>query len=318
MEVISFINYKGGVGKTTLTSNIAAELAYRGIRVLLVDLDPQSNLTFSFINVDEWTELDKSSRTIKHWYDEFLNGDRDVSLQNLIVSPDNVNHKLKQMKADGILDLISSHLELINLDMELATQYGGNTERTFRSSFLRLFTRLKRGLDEVRDKYDVVLIDCPPNFNIVTQNAIIASDLYIVPAKADFLSTLGIDTLVRHIDSLTNRYNNYVKEDHGNWSLINPKLTGIIFNMINIYNSQPIQNQQRYISQVRRAYDNRVFDSYVRNNNTLFAPSPEAGVPVALNTEVEGVYLDIRSEIEDLVSELLNNTRISVWEESNE
>ena len=311
MEVISFINYKGGVGKTTLASNVAAELAFRGVRVLLVDLDPQSNLTFSFINVDEWTELDNSSRTIKHWYDEFLNGDRDVSLRNLIIRPDNVNNKLSQMNAEGYVDLISSHLELINLDMELATQYGGNTERTFRSSFLRLFTRLKKGLEEVSDDYDVVLIDCPPNFNIVTQNAIIASDLYVVPAKADFLSTLGIDTLVRHIESLTSRYNNYIREDGGDWSTINPQLTGIIFNMIGHYGSQPIQNQQRYISQVRRAYD-RVFDSYVRNNNTLFAPSPEAGVPVVLNTDVEGIYLDIRTEIEEVVSEFITSTRINL------
>jgi chromosome partitioning protein len=309
MEVISFINYKGGVGKTTLTSNIAAELAYRGSRVLLVDLDPQSNLTFSFINVDEWADLDYNGRTIKHWYDEFLNGDRDVSLRNLIISPNNVNNKLRGMNSRGRVDLISSHLELINLDMELATQYGGNTERTFRSSFLRLFTRLKRGLQEIAEDYDIVLIDCPPNFNIVTQNAIIASDLYIVPAKADFLSTLGIDTLVRHIESLTIRYNNYVREDGGNFDSINPELAGIIFNMINVYGGEPIQNQERYIGQVRRAYHN-VFENYVRNNNTLFAPSPEAGVPVVLKTDVDGVYLTIREEIEELVSEFISMTRI--------
>ncbi|WP_215115693.1 ParA family protein [Exiguobacterium sp. s80] len=311
MEIISFINYKGGVGKTTLTSNIAAELAFKGVRVLLVDLDPQANLTFSFINVDEWEGLDKSSRTIKHWYDEFLNGDRDVSLRNLIISPTNVNEKLENLSAEGHIDLISSHLELINVDMELATQYGGNTERTFRSSFLRLFTRLKKGLEEVENDYDVVLIDCPPNFNIVTQNAIIASDFYIVPAKADFLSTLGIDTLVRHIESLTERYNNYVQEDSGNWQKISPELKGIIFTMINIYNSQPIQNQERYISQVKRVYRDDVYKNYVRSNSTLFAPSSESGIPVLLNTSLEGIYLDIRTEFEDVVDEFMNNTKIS-------
>lgn len=311
MEIISFINYKGGVGKTTLTANIAAELAFKGARVLLVDLDPQSNLTFSFIDVDEWTELDNSSRTIKHWYDEFLNGDRDVSLRNLIIKPVKTNNRLLSSNASGCLDLISSHLELINLDMELATQYGGNTERTFRSSFLRLFTRLKKGLAEVERDYDVVLIDCPPNFNIVTQNAIIASDLYIVPAKADFLSTLGIDQLVRHIDSLTSRYNNYVLEDGGNMSLIKPKLSGVIFNMINVYAGEPIQTQERYISQVKRA-GYTVFENYIRNNNTLFAPSAETGVPVVLKGDVDGIYLDIRVEIEELVNEFITNTSIIV------
>ena len=203
MQTISFINYKGGVGKTTLTANIAAELAFRGRRVLLVDLDPQTNLTLSFIDLDTWRQLDSQGRTIKHWYDEFLDADLDEPLRDLIITPTRVNNKLRSLNSTGHIDLISSHLELINLDMELATRYGGNSERTIRSSFLRLFSRLKRGLEEVRDEYDLVLIDCPPNFNIVTQNAIIASDMYLVPAKADFLSTLGIDQLVRHIEALT-------------------------------------------------------------------------------------------------------------------
>lgn len=310
MKVVSFINYKGGVGKTTLTANVAAELAYRGKRVLVVDLDPQTNLTLSFIDLDKWQELDEEGRTIKHWYDEFLDADLDESLSELIVVPDKVNNILNQLNSQGYVHLISSHLELINLDMELATRYGGNSERTIRSSFLRLFSRLKKGLEEVEDDYDLVLIDCPPNFNIVTQNAIIASNMYLVPAKADFLSTLGIDQLVRHIDALTIRYNNYVKQDDSSrWEEINPQLTGVVFTMINIYNGNPIQAQNTYIHQVSRA-GYTVFDNFIRNNNTLFANSPEYGVPVALNTNVEGIYLDIRQEIESVVDELISKTGI--------
>ena len=194
--------------------------------------------------------------------------------------------------------------------MELATRYGGNSERTIRSSFLRLFSRLKKGLEEVQDDYDLVLIDCPPNFNIVTQNAIIASDMYLVPAKADFLSTLGIDQLVRHIDTLTNRYNNYVEQDDSSrWEKINPDLIGVVFTMINIYNGDPIQAQNAYIHQVDRA-GYTVFNNFIRNNNTLFANSPEYGVPVALNGNLDGIYLDIRSEIEKVVDELILEARI--------
>lgn len=311
MEIVSFINYKGGVGKTTLTANIAAELAFRGSRVLIVDLDPQANLTFSFIDVDEWRELDNSSRTIKHWYDEYLNDNRDIPLRELIVTPDKVNRHLNSMSSKGRVDLISSHLELINLDLELATQYGGNSQRTIRSSFLRLFTRLKKGLQEIAGEYDIVLIDCPPNFNIVTQNAIIASDLFIVPAKADFLSTLGIDQLVRHIENLKTRYNNYVNDGPGDWVEINPRLSGVIFTMINIYGGLPIQTQSAYISQVRRA-EYPVFDNFIRNNNTLFADSPEEGVPVVLDTEVSGLYLEIRGEIERLVDEFIALTGVTL------
>lgn len=310
MNIISFINYKGGVGKTTLTANIAAELAFRGKRVLAVDLDPQTNLTLSFINLETWKQLDREGRTIKHWYDEFLDADLDESLRELIIVPDKVNNKLKAMNASGYVHLISSHLELINLDMELATRYGGNSERTIRSSFLRLFSRLKKGLEEVAEDYDLVLIDCPPNFNIVTQNAIIASDMYLVPAKADFLSTLGIDQLVRHIDALREKYNTYVQQDDsGRWVVINPELMGVIFTMINIYNRQPIQAQDTYIHQVERA-GYPVFEKFVRNNNTLFANSPEYGVPVALNGDLDGIYLEIRGEIEDVVDELIQITGV--------
>ena len=310
MDIISFINYKGGVGKTTLTANVAAELAYRGKRVLVVDLDPQTNLTLSFIDLDRWQQLDKEGKTIKHWYDAFLDADLDESLTDLIVVPDKVNNILTQMNSQGYLHLISSHLELINLDMELATRYGGNSERTIRSSFLRLFSRLKKGLEEVQNNYDLVLIDCPPNFNIVTQNAIIASNMYLVPAKADFLSTLGIDQLVRHIDALTVKYNTYVNQDDSSrWEEINPQLAGVVFTMINIYKGNPIQAQNTYIHQVSRA-GYTVFDNFIRNNNTLFANSPEYGVPVALNTNVEGIYLDIRQEIESVVDELISKTSI--------
>lgn len=310
MDIISFINYKGGVGKTTLTANVAAELAYRGKRVLVVDLDPQTNLTLSFIDLDRWQQLDKEGKTIKHWYDAFLDADLDESLTDLIVVPDKVNNILTQMNSQGYVHLISSHLELINLDMELATRYGGNSERTIRSSFLRLFSRLKKGLEEVQNNYDLVLIDCPPNFNIVTQNAIISSNMYLVPAKADFLSTLGIDQLVRHIDALTVKYNTYVNQDDSSrWEEINPQLAGVVFTMINIYKGNPIQAQNTYIHQVSRA-GYTVFDNFIRNNNTLFANSPEYGVPVALNTNVEGIYLDIRQEIESVVDELISKTSI--------
>ncbi len=310
MDIISFINYKGGVAKTTLAANISAELAYRGKRVLVVDLDPQTNLTFSFIDLNEWQKLDKEGKTIKHWYDEFLDADEDASLRDLIIQPDKINRKLTAMRSSGCVHIISSHLELINVDMELATRYGGNSERTIRSSFLRLFSRLKKGLDELKEDYDLVIIDCPPNFNIVTQNAIIASNKYLVPAKADFLSTLGIDQLVRHIEDLKVKYNNYVdKDDSSRWEKIDPQLTGVVFTMINVYDEKPIQAQNNYIHQVdRNGYP--VFEKFVRNNNTLFASSPEYGVPVVLNEDVEGLYLKIREELEEVVDELRLKARI--------
>lgn len=86
MKVVSIINYKGGVGKTSLTANLGAELAWRGKRVLLLDLDAQASLTFSFISAEEWSKQYASQRTIKAWFDAFDEGQR-LPLTSLIETP---------------------------------------------------------------------------------------------------------------------------------------------------------------------------------------------------------------------------------------
>lgn len=86
MPVVSIINYKGGVGKTTVTANLAAELAQRGRRVLLVDLDSQASLTFSFVKPDQWRTDLEPDKTIKSWFDSFDDG-RSTKLDNLMFQP---------------------------------------------------------------------------------------------------------------------------------------------------------------------------------------------------------------------------------------
>lgn len=305
MKTISVMNYKGGVGKTTISANIAAELAFNNKKVLAIDLDPQANLTFSFVDVNEWQRLDSVGKTIKHWFDDFLDSGGDSGLSGLITRPANINNQLSAYNASGYVDLISSHLELINVDLELATHLGGTTDRTIRSNYLRVLSRLKKKIEDIKGEYDVVIIDCPPNFNIVTQNAIVASDLYLVPAKPDYLSTLGIDQLIRHITELKNKYNEYVagakSED---WTEIDPQILGVIFTMVSIYGGEPISALRNYMSQVRRT-GTVVFESYMRENKTLFSSAPENGVPVVLKADVStGTHKDVRSELEGIVSEL--------------
>lgn len=310
MKTISIINFKGGVGKTTVTANIASELAFRGKKVLVIDLDPQTNLTFSFLDVLDWEKYDENKKTIKHWYDDYLDNDKDTNLSSLIITPSKISTQLKSFGSKGKLDIISSHLELINVDLELATRLGGNTDRTIRSNFLRLLTRLRNGIKELDGKYDVIIIDCPPNFNIVTQNAIIASDLYLVPAKADYLSTLGIDQLYGQIEALTEKYNNHISEAKSEeWTEINPQMIGVIFTMVSIRNDEPISTQKSYISKVQRS-GLPVFENYIRENKTIFATAPENGVPVVLKTDAHGTHLTVREELENIVTELINETGI--------
>jgi chromosome partitioning protein len=310
LAVISVMNYKGGVGKTTLSANIAAEMAFRGKKVLLLDLDAQTNLTLSFVSVEEWQHYDRQERTIKHWYDQYLDYHMDASLRELIITPSRVNVQLRLFESEGRIDMICSHLELINVDMELSSGLGGQTERMMRSNYLKVLSRLRNKLVELKDEYDVILIDCPPNFNLVTQNAIVASDSYIVPAKADYLSTLGISTLVRHINELTKKYNHYSFDQDGlEHQMISPHLLGVIFTMISYYKQQPISVQREYIAQVNREEKYRPFRQCLRENQSLFAGAPEYGIPVVLK-KGSGQQEQVREELAGLVNEIMKRANI--------
>lgn len=304
MHTISVINYKGGVGKTTITANLAAEMAFRGKKVLAIDLDPQASLTFSFISVDEWRKKYEAGKTIKNWYDAFIDKDTDLSLTNLIGQPVKANVS----RTGGRLDLICSHLALINVDLELATRLIGGTERDLRNNYLRVHSRLRHGLQSLGvGDYDYVLIDCPPNFNIVTKTALVASDYLLVPTKPDYLSTLGIEQLVKHVEELVGNYNKYVC-DSGNpeWLPIDPKILGVVFTMISVRNQQPILALQQYIEQVNRSKTKiPVFDTFIRENKTIYADAPEYGVPVVLKRVSGRTYENVQEELEGLTTEVL-------------
>jgi chromosome partitioning protein len=302
MQTISVINYKGGVGKTTITANLAAEMAFRGEKVLAIDLDPQASLTFSFVSVDEWRNKYEASKTIKSWYDAFIDKDTDLNLANLIGHPARVNVSTR----GGRLDLICSHLALINVDLELATRLMGGTERDLRNNYLRVHSRLRQGLQSLKSgEYDYVLIDCPPNFNIVTKTALVASDYLLVPTKPDYLSTLGIEQLVKHVEELVTTYNKYA-QDSGNkeWTQVAPEILGVLFTMISVRNGLPISAQQQYIEQVRRLKV-PVFDTLIRENKTIYADAPEYGVPVVLKRVSGRTYEDVQDELEGLTTEVL-------------
>lgn len=308
MKVVSVINYKGGVGKTTITANLSAELAWRGYNVLMIDLDPQASLTFSFIQPDVWEKDFSKDKTIKSWFDSFKKGSP-LALEALIHTPYRVEERLN---GRGSLDIIYSHLGLINVDLDLATKLGGATLAEVKSNFINIHRRLANGLASIEEgKYDLVLIDCPPNFNIVTKTAIVASDNILVPARPDYLSTMGIDYLIRSVDGLVKDYNEYasVVSDE-EVDPISPALLGVIFTMIQEYGGQPLAAQRQYIEQVRQLPKLAVLDHYVKRNDSLFADAPQYGVPVVLHGYRSGSHQSVVDGLEDVVSDFQKSVGI--------
>lgn len=305
MDIVAVINYKGGVGKTTTTANLAAQLAWTGKNVLMIDLDPQASLTFSFIQPDVWKANLSEARTIKRWFDTVSEGD-ELNMNDLLFEQLYVNRVLRQKGGSGRLALIPSHLGLINVDLELATHLGAASLAQGKRNYVRVHGRLARGLESLdQDAFDVVLIDCPPNFNIVTKTAIVASHQVLVPAKPDYLSTLGITYLQRNLDALVRDFNDYAAAEVGDAvDEINPQILGVIFTMVQFYRQVPIAAHRGYMNQIR-ALETRVpvFDIYVRENKTAFGEAPERLLPVVLRRYTGSTYTNIVDELERLTTE---------------
>lgn len=305
MKTTAVINYKGGVGKTSVTANLAGQLAWKGYRVLLLDMDAQASLTFSFIKPEEWRDEFEGSRTIKQWFDAITAQDT-FPLRSLIFSPEAANQALSRGSSSGTVDLIASHLGLINVDLELATQLGGASLQQIKQNYLKVHRRLAEGLADIHElDYDILLIDCPPNFNIVTKNAIVASDNILIPAKPDYLSTLGIDYLMRSVKGLVDEYNDFTTVSHqSNVSQIDPEILGVVFTMIQLHGGSAISALRPYIRQTKEL-GLTVFDQQLRENKSMYADAPQYGVPVVLNRYSTSTHKEVVGELEAFTDEFI-------------
>ncbi|TVR09758.1 MAG: hypothetical protein EA385_06455 [Salinarimonadaceae bacterium] len=180
--VLSSINLKGGVGKTTIAVNYAAYCSNKGRRVLLCDLDPQANASFGMIGVEGWEQHTASKGTVA----DLLGARRHKSAQGEARGFDDVVIS----NAWTNVDLIPSHLDLFTVDLDLA----GITAREF---------QLKKSLKDSLGNYDIVICDCPPNLTLPTQNALAISTNFVVPVSLDYLSVLGIGLLLSRVRSLS-------------------------------------------------------------------------------------------------------------------
>lgn len=175
MLTIAIAIQKGGSGKTTTAINLAAALQLRGQRVLLVDIDPQANLTHA-LGFEQ--EPDKN---MYHLLKQAADGD-EVDIMAFI-----------RMSESGLM-LIPSALELASAEMELISVYG--REHLLSGMF-----------DILRGGYDVVLIDCPPSIGMLTVNALVASDCVLMPLQAEFLPLKGLRSFMRSFQTIKTRLN---------------------------------------------------------------------------------------------------------------
>lgn len=179
--IIGVVNQKGGVGKTTTTTNLGAALAQKGKKVLLIDIDAQSNLTTHLgLGPKEDAESVEAQVQPEHTIYDVLKGTKTIS-QVIVKRSEN-------------LDLVPASLFLSAADLEL----GGVVGREL---------ILKRALKEVVDRYDAILIDCPPALGLLSLNALAAVEKVIVPVQSEYLALHGVRQLLDTIDQVRSIYN---------------------------------------------------------------------------------------------------------------
>lgn len=190
-KVISTINLKGGVGKTQMTVALAEFLAMEhNKRVLLIDLDPQTNATVSLIDENAWLTKDQNGETLLHLFKDKLDKTSRFDINRAIVKRvSNVGGGIRN------LDLLPSSLGLIEIQDSLPLISAGRFYVT------TPVTILKEAISGVLGQYDFVLIDCPPNLGIITLNGIFISDYYLVPCIPDILSTYGIPQILGRVEN---------------------------------------------------------------------------------------------------------------------
>ena len=227
-KIIAVANQKGGVGKTTTAINLSAALAEKGKKVLVVDIDPQGNTTSGF-----GIEKNELENTVY----ELMLGECSVKdcmiedvFPNLSIIPSNVN-------------LAAAEIELIEAD---------------KKEYI-----LKNELDWVKDKFDFVIIDCPPSLSMLTVNSMTASDSVLVPIQCEYYAMEGLSQLIHTINLVKKKLNPYLE------------MEGVVFTM---YDSRTNLSQE-VVESVKEALEERVFETNIPRNVRL-AEAPSYGMPI--------------------------------------
>lgn len=272
-KVISFANQKGGVGKTTTCINLSAYVAAMGKRVLVVDLDPQGNAT-SGLGIDK----DKDLKTV---YD-------------LIADDANAAEVIQETMIDG-LDILPSTVDLAGAELEMV-------EMPQREKIM------KGILDPLKEKYDYIMIDCPPSLGLITVNALTASDSVIIPMQCEFYPLMGITQLMNTIRLIKFHLNPAIDVE------------GVVMTM-----KDKRSNLTNQVSdEILKFFGKKVFFTYIPRNIRL-AEAPSHGEPILIyepSSKGADAYLSLAEEFldrnKDTYHPITKDTKIKLREVKDE
>ena len=251
--VVALVNMKGGVGKSTLTANIGWYCAYYGnLRVLMVDLDPQFNLSQYVLGNDRYEKhLKQGMPTIVEIFEQHTPASAaggSVGREAIAVA--------HQWNDGSLIHVIPSKLEL-----------AWTLKNPHRKEHL-----VRDYIQDVKDSYDLILIDCPPTESMLTAAAYMSSDYLVVPVRPEYLSTIGLPLLVRSLNDYKKAYKN---EPH-------PKLAGIVFN--DAGSSKPEHNRSREtVGKVAKEQGWDIFKGQLSHSDS-YPAGARAGKPIFLTS----------------------------------
>ena len=222
--VISFINLKGGVGKTTCCANIAGEFARENRKVLVIDADPQANISTLLMGAKRYKDKfgieEEISQVYRNTiYQIFLDAMEEIEAKKEFDFNTSIIKSVVRQTVQGRVKQPLAHLDLLP-----ATYHLMQLEQKIVNYVRSRFAILDRFLEKIKNQYDLILVDCPPNIYTTTHNALYASDFYIIPVIPDYLSISGVPLLVNSLNRTIE-----IKKEEKNKSV---KLAGILVNLM--------------------------------------------------------------------------------------
>ncbi|MYY55183.1 AAA family ATPase [Lactobacillus salivarius] len=299
-KVISFINMKGGVGKTTLTINIANYLANKeNKKILIIDLDPQFNATQALLLKQEKNKLsnniNKQDEDEVEFKAEVSSAEQYKKLSKNGKTAFQIFYRTvitKNTQKDIIYEF-SENISFVPGDLELSSVVAGDT-----ASKVGLIDKFIK-INNLKEKFDFILIDCPPTWSILTHSALYASKYYLIPSKLDFYSSIGINSLQNKISEKLTNDCMYQETSRKLFNL------GIVFSM-----TTNLQSEKRLRETVIKDYDTKI---HVFDAEIPLIPSASSSFLFYSEVENNKTYSNLSNSFEKIMSEFIS--QITNYEE---